>query len=120
MDSCRTGSKRCTIQPTTPGSPFLPAGGVLPAIAAPLNVNNPISNIWNNLASSDIYDRNSYASGGFTNNSFVSNIGAAYRYPGVTDRAIYDYKKINILQADYGSQSNKNYNVDFDQELTHD
>jgi len=88
--------------------------------AAPPNVNNPISNIWNNLASSDIYDRNSYQSGGFTNNSFVSNIGAAYRYAGVTDRSIYDYKKINILQADYGSQKNKNYNVDFDQQILSD
>ncbi len=86
---------------------------------APLNVNNPISLIWNNAASADAYDRNNYSSGGWTNNSFVTNLGN-YRYPGVTDRAIYDYKKINILQADYGSQSNKNYNVDFEQEITHD
>jgi hypothetical protein len=98
----------------------VPAGGGLPAIAAPPNVNNPISNIWNNAASSDIYDRNSYASTGWTNNSFVSNMGGSYRYPGVTDRSIYDYKKINTLEADYGSQTNKNYNVDFEQELTHD
>ena len=97
-----------------------PAGGGLPAIPAPNNVNNPISLIWNNAASSDVYDRNSYASGGWTNNSFVSNMGGSYRYPGVTDRSIYDYKKINILQADYGSQSNKNYNVDVEQEITHD
>ena len=98
----------------------VPAGGGLPAIPAPNNVNNPISNIWSNLASSDAYDRNNYASGGWTNNSFVSNLGGSYRYPGVTDRSIYDWKKINILQADYGSQSNRNYNIDFDQELTHD
>ena len=88
--------------------------------AAPPNVNNPISLIWNNAASSDIYDRNAYASGGFTNNSFVTNLGGSYRYPGVTDRSIYDYKKINILQADYGFQKNKNYNVDFDQQITSD
>jgi hypothetical protein len=88
--------------------------------SAPPNVNNPTSNIWNNLASSDVYDRNAYASGGWTNNSFVSNIGGSYRYAGVTDRSIYDYKKINILQADYGSQKNKNYNVDFDQQITSD
>ena len=86
---------------------------------APANVNNPISNIWNNAASSDVYDRNSYASTGWTNNSFITNLGN-YRYPGVTDRSIYDWKKINILQADYGTQSNKNYNVDFEQQLTKD
>ena len=97
-----------------------PAGGGLPAIAAPNNVNNPISLIWNNPASADIYDRNSYASTGWTNNSFVSNMGGSYRYPGVTDRSIYDYKKINILQADYGSQSNRNYNVEVEQEFTKD
>ena len=85
---------------------------------APNNVNNPISLIWNNAASADVYDRNAYASGGWTNNSFVTNLGG-YRYPGVTDRAIYDYKKINILQADYGSRTNRNYNVDVEQEITH-
>jgi len=96
-----------------------PAGGGLPAIPAPPNVNTPISNIWNNLASSDIYDRNSYASTGWTNNSFVSNMGS-YRYPGVTDRSIYDWKKINILEADYGSQRNKNYNVELEQQINSD
>ena len=87
--------------------------------AAPLNVNNPISLIWNNAASADAYDRNNFMSAGWTNNSFVNNLGN-YRYPGVTDRSIYDYKKVNILQADYGSQTNRNYNVDVDQEITHD
>ena len=86
---------------------------------APANVNSPISNIWGNAASSDVYDRNSYASTGWTNNTFITNLGG-YHYPGVTDRSIYDYKKINILQADYGSQSSKNYNVDFEQQLTKD
>ena len=83
---------------------------------APNNVNNPISNIWNNLASSDMYDRATFYSTGWTNNSFVNNLGN-YRYPGVTDRAIYDWKKVNILQADYGSQKNKNYQLDFEQQL---
>ncbi|HWA86206.1 MAG TPA: TonB-dependent receptor plug domain-containing protein [Opitutus sp.] len=84
--------------------------------AAPPNVNNPISNIWNNAASADVYDRDWFNSTGWTNNSFVTNLGN-YRYPGVTDRSIYDWKKVNILQADYGKQSNKNYEVDLDQEL---
>ena len=93
----------------------IPGTGGTPA---PNNVNNPISNIWNNPASSDMYDRNSFASGGWTNNSFVTNLGN-YRYAGVTDRSIYDYKKVNILQADYGSQTSKNYNAELDQEITH-
>ncbi|MDI1320764.1 MAG: TonB-dependent receptor plug domain-containing protein [bacterium] len=83
---------------------------------APPNVNNPISNIWNNLASSDVFDRATFASTGWTNNSFTNNLGN-YRYPGVTSRAIYDWKKVNILQADYGSQKNKNYQLDFEQQL---
>src|SRR5207253_2895632 len=30
---------------------------------------------------------------------------------------IYDWKKVNILQADYGSQKNKNYNLEFEQQI---
>ena len=94
----------------------IPGTGGTPA---PPNVNSPISNIWNNPASADAYDRNAYMSGGWTNNSFVTNLGN-YRYPGVTDRSIYDWKKVNILQADYGSQSNRNYNVELEQQITRD
>ena len=83
---------------------------------APPNVNSPISRIWNNPQSADVYDRDWFNSTGWTNNSFVTNIGN-YRYPGVTDRAIYDWKKINILQADYGMQKNKNYEFDLEQQL---
>jgi len=97
----------------------IPAGKVNKGTAAPPNVNSPISNIWNNPASADVYDRDNFMSTGWTNNSFVTNLGN-YRYPGITDRSLYDWKKVNILQADYGSQTNKNYEVDFDQELTHD
>jgi hypothetical protein len=83
---------------------------------APPNVNNPISNIWNNLASADVFDRNTFMSTGWTNNSFLNNLGN-YRYPGVTDRSIYDWKKVNIQEANYGSLKNRNYQVDFEQQL---
>lgn len=88
-----------------------------PDKSQPANVNSPISNIWGNAQAADMYDRNYYVSTGWTNNSFVTNLGN-YRYPGVTDRSIYDWKKINILQSDYGSQKNKNYELDLEQRLT--
>lgn len=93
--------------PGTGGTPLVPT------------VDTPKSNIWNDLGNADAYNRASFASTGWTNNSFVTNIGN-YRYPGVTDRSIYDWKKDNILQADYGSQKNKNYELDFEQEITSD
>ena len=66
-----------------------------------------------------VYNRDSYQSTGWTNNSFVTNLGG-YRYAGVTDRAIYDWKKININQANFGQQANRNYNVELEQEITKD
>jgi len=101
----------------------IPAGAKTAGTPAPANVNSPITNIWGtptapNLVASDIYDRNNYMSTGWTNNSFISNVGN-YNYAGVTDRSIYDWKKINILQADYGRLKNKNYEVDLDQEILH-
>lgn len=67
----------------------------------------------------DIANRDYYQSTGWTNVSAVTNLGN-YRYPGVTDRSIYDWKKVNILQADYGKQRNATYEADIDQEITHD
>lgn len=87
--------------------------------AAPPNVNNPISNIWNNPASADVYDRAAFMSGGWTNNSFLNNLGG-YRYPGVTDRSIYDWQNVNLLESNYGSQKNRNYNVELEQQITKD
>lgn len=75
--------------------------------------------LWANPTWSDIYNRDMYQSTGWTNNSFVSNIGS-YKYPGVTDRSIYDWKKINISQANHGTQQNQNYNVELQQEFTRD
>lgn len=94
----------------------IPGAGGTPLVPT---VDTPKSNIWDNLQSADVYDRDSFQSGGWTNNSFITNLGN-YRYPGVTDRSIYDWRKVNILQADYGFQKNKNYELDFEQQLTRD
>jgi hypothetical protein len=104
---------------TTYGNTAYTTGYVVPGTTV-TNVNNPISLIWNNAASSDVYDRNAFASGGWTNNSFISNMGGSYRYPGITNKSLYDWEKINILQADYGSQRNKNYNFEVEQQITRD
>ncbi len=93
--------------PGTGGTPLVPL------------TNDPISRIWNSPASSDVYERNGFVSTGWTNNSFITNLGS-YRYPGVTDRSIYDWKKLNIAQSNYGSQKNKNYEVDLEQQITDD
>ena len=89
-----------------------------PAGSAPLS-NNPESNMWNSALNSDIYNRDTYQSTGWTNNAAVTNIGN-YKYAGVTDRAIYDWKKINATEMNYGSGKNKNYNLELEQEFTKD
>lgn len=103
------------VQTYRPGFNIPGAGGT-PLVPT---IDTPKSNIWSNLANADAYDRASFVSTGWTNNSFITNLGN-YRYPGVTDRSIYDWKKVNILQADYGFQKNKNYEFDFEQEITSD
>jgi hypothetical protein len=65
----------------------------------------------------DVYNRDYLVSQGWTNNSALTNVGG-YRYPGITDRAIYDWKDINVNQANWGEQKNKNFNFEFEQELT--
>ncbi|HEX9785987.1 MAG TPA: TonB-dependent receptor plug domain-containing protein [Opitutaceae bacterium] len=45
-----------------------------------------------------------------------SNIGS-YRYPGVTDKSIYDWSKVNILQMNFGREENRNYNIELEQEI---
>ncbi len=77
------------------------------------------SGVYSNATWAEITNRDTYQSTGFTNQPALTNVGS-YRYPGVTDRAIYDWKKVNILQADFGSQRNANYEVDLEQEITKD
>jgi hypothetical protein len=91
-----------------------------PAAAAPLYPpTTGAGNVWTNATTADIFNRDFYTVGGWTNVANVTLLGN-YHYPGVTDRSIYDWKKINILQADFGSQRNGTYQVDLEQELTKD
>ncbi|WP_221032135.1 TonB-dependent receptor plug domain-containing protein [Actomonas aquatica] len=41
----------------------------------------------------------------------------SYRYPGVSDKSIYDWEKVNILQSNFGHQENTTYNVELEQEI---
>jgi outer membrane receptor protein involved in Fe transport len=41
----------------------------------------------------------------------------SYRYPGVTDRSIYDYTSQNILSSNFGADDNTTINVELEQEL---
>jgi hypothetical protein len=64
---------------------------------------------WSNIASSSVT-----ASGAWT--GYGNGLGS-YRYPGVTDRSIYDWRNVNISSMNFGSAKNKNYNLEFEQEL---
>lgn len=75
--------------------------------------------VWGNATWADMYNRDYYQSGGWTNNSFITNLGN-YKYPGVTDRSILDWKKINVNAANFGKTKNKTYIFDLQQGITDD
>ncbi len=55
----------------------------------------------------------------FTESGFWSapeGVGS-YRYPGVSDKSIYDWEKVNILQSNFAHQENTTYNVELEQEI---
>ena len=72
------------------------------------------SAIWANPTFADIYNRDYSASAGWTG---TGNGIVGYKYPGVTDRSIYDWEKININQMNFGNDRNTNYNVELEQEI---
>jgi hypothetical protein len=41
----------------------------------------------------------------------------SYRYPGVTDKSIYDWEKVNVLASNFATQENTTYNVELEQEI---
>ena len=56
----------------------------------------------------------------FTESSLWSATGngvGSYRYPGVTDKSVYDWEKVNILETNFGHQENSTYNVELEQEI---
>ena len=69
--------------------------------------------IWANSTWSDIYNRDYAASAGWTQ-PYPGN----YKYPGVTDKSIYNWEKINVNQMNFGHDKNSTYNVELEQEIT--
>ena len=95
-----------------------------PSIPAPNSTNNPAllqSAVLADPTWADVWDRDFFYSTGWTNIQQVTNLaGATYRYPEVTDRSIYDWKKVNMLASNFGRERNVNYNVELQQEITKD
>ncbi len=56
----------------------------------------------------------------WTNSGFWSATGngvGSYRYPGVSDRSIYDWENINAISMNFGHDENVTMNVELEQEL---
>ncbi|MCF3651646.1 TonB-dependent receptor plug domain-containing protein [Synoicihabitans lomoniglobus] len=56
----------------------------------------------------------------FTQSSFwtgANNGVGSYRYPGVTDKTIYDWENINLLQMNFAHKENTTFNVELEQEI---
>lgn len=70
--------------------------------------------IWANPTWSDIDNRSYTSSTGWT---AINNGIIGYKYPGVTDRSIYDWRNVNINSMNFGHDKNTNMNVEFEQEL---
>jgi outer membrane receptor protein involved in Fe transport len=98
------------------GTRYRTAWGITgnPSANAPVQP-DPESSIWANSTWAGVYNSDYYASSGWTNVA-NPNLGG-YKYPGVTDRSIYDWKDVNINQMNFGEARNSQYNVDFEQEV---
>lgn len=70
--------------------------------------------IWANSTWADMYNRSYSASAGWT---ATGNGIIGYKYPGVTDRSIYDWTDVNINEMNFGHDRNTNYNVELEQEI---
>lgn len=75
--------------------------------------------IYANPTWSDYFTRTYTGSAGWTGagNGIFAN---SYRYPSVTDRSIYDWRDINLNSMNFGDAKNRNYNLEFEQELPAD
>ncbi|MFT3870130.1 MAG: TonB-dependent receptor plug domain-containing protein [Nibricoccus sp.] len=76
-------------------------------------------NVYLNNTWADIYTRTYTASGPWT---AAGNgiLGSSYRYPGVTDKSIYDWTSVNINAMNFGNARNTNYNLELEQQLPGD
>lgn len=94
-----------------------PSGGTDPTAVS--TTATAANYVYGNPAWADMYNRDYFQSTGWTNNAFITNVGS-YKYPGVTDRSILDWKKLNVNQANFGKAKNKTYNFDLQQEVFKD
>jgi hypothetical protein len=70
--------------------------------------------IFANAANAAAYDST------WTNSAFWRAAGngvGSYRYPGVSDKSIYDWENINILQMNFGHDENTTMNLELEQEI---
>jgi hypothetical protein len=98
-----------------------------PGFGTPTNpaANQPLyptaGNAHANPVWADIYTRTTTSSGGWTGSgNGILNSATGYRYPGVTDKSIYDWTSVNLNSMNFGSAENTNYNVEIEQELPGD
>ncbi len=76
----------------------------------------PTSEIYANSASNHVYNQNWTESSLF---GAPAGVGS-YRYPGVTDKSIYNWEDINVTQMNFGKDSALTYNFEFDMEIIPD
>lgn len=74
--------------------------------------------VYANPTWADYFTRSYTTSTGWTGNgNGIIGGNAGYKYPGVTDSSIYDWRNVNISSMNFGSGENTNLNVEFEQEL---
>jgi len=72
--------------------------------------------VYGNATWADVYDRYTTNSANWSGPSATTQL-KGFRYPGVTDKSIYDWTETNINQSNYGEQRDTNYNVEIEQEI---
>lgn len=77
--------------------------------------------VYANPTWADYYTRPVMTSAGWsaTGNGVIGG-NAGYKYAGVTDTSIYDWRNVNINSMNFGSAENTSYNLEFEQELPGD
>jgi len=76
-----------------------------------------LADIYANPDWADVFTRTYTSSAGW---SAAGNGYGSYRYPGVTDSSIYNWRDININSMNFGTAKNTTVNLEFEQELPHD
>jgi len=98
---------------------YIPGWGNNGNPAANPGVQPAVADIYANPDWASIYTRTYTASAPWS--AAGNGIAAgSYRYPGVTDSSIYDWRKVNINSMNFGTQENTNINLEFEQELPYD